>query len=412
MKITQAISSTLLVAITEAIQGSVFTDFGFLELPPNWASTTLNALDVEFAKSLAKSLDGSSLESFVRDQLNLIRIDSGNKIPEKGGRLTDLKSFNEPLNVARNVVSALEQIPTQYRLIVRISQELGERIATDSVNFPLSNRLRIVSGAEIPSTFSVKHHKSQVDSHIRRYLNKDESFEIVREALYIEYRTSGYLAARRQSRAISEFYDEIRAFYGACLTTGILGEFPNWGDPITPILSGTSIIEDTENFAYIERAEDDVVDCANLSTSGETDVLIKDGNGIPDILKPILPVFLSDNSAKLKTASSWALRAHLSKRELDKILESAITIEVLMGDRDTSDRIGLTKLIANRCAYALGKSNKERLDIVDFFVKFYRVRSEVVHSGRTALDPEERKIVNAGLDLATRILRHEISLAR
>jgi hypothetical protein len=82
-----------------------------------------------------------------------------------------------------------------------------------------------------------------------------------------------------------------------------------------------------------------------------------------------------------------------------------------MGDRDTSDRVGLTKLIANRCAYALGKSSKEREEIIDFFVQFYRVRSEVVHSGRTALQADERQIVNEGLMLAIRILQHETALA-
>lgn len=148
-----------------------------------------------------------------------------------------------------------------------------------------------------------------------------------------------------------------------------------------------------------------------LSTSTDTDKAIKANSNLGAILKPILPVFISKQANKLKTACAWVLRAHLSSRSLDRVLEAAITMEVLLGDRDTSDRVGLSKLMANRCAYALGKSASERDHIIDLFSRFYKLRSEIVHSGRTNLDVDERKVVNRGLDLATKTLKHEIEIA-
>ena len=111
------------------------------------------------------------------------------------------------------------------------------------------------------------------------------------------------------------------------------------------------------------------------------------------------------------TAAIWIFRANLSGREMDKVLESAIAMEVLLGDRETSDRIGLSKLMANRCAYALGRSNSERKDITDFFAEFYRFRSEIVHSGRFKIEEDDKNIVSKGLDLAMRMLKHEVSLS-
>lgn len=412
MKISQSIASTLLVAVTEAIQGGAISQYGSVTFDSDWEHSTLNALEPDFVKSLARALDGSTLESFVIDQLRRIRVQTGAGLPENNTSLSKITCFADPLKTAREVIKNLSLIPQQYRLVVRISSELADLFSSADIEIKLSERLTIISGGRIPASFRTTHENAALDKYIRRSTYGAEKYAIIPNALYLQYRTSAYLATRRQSRSVSEFYDEVRAFYGACIAHGILSEFPGWGDDITTFLVGSSIEEGAETFAYIERTEDDIVRCANLSTSEATDDAVKANRSLQDIMKPIMPVFESDNSTKLKTACSWALRAHLSNRGLDKILESAIAIEVLMGDRDTSDRIGLSKLIANRCAYALGESNRKRTEMIDFFVKFYKVRSEVVHSGRTALEPNERKIVNEGLALATQILKHEILLAR
>ncbi|MBB3347801.1 HEPN domain-containing protein [Sphingomonas sp. BK069] len=411
MKINQAVSSTLLVAITEAIQDGQHLQYGLIDFPKGWEEKTLVALSDEFRSALNKSLDGSSFEAFVKESLEFIRLESGVPSPKTPIRLTELTCFKDALSTARIIVANLERVPAQYRLITRISKELGERITCSGVDVKLSDRLRVLSFDMIPKSFVLKHTNSRINAYLNRYHSDKIEEQFQDNALYLEFRTTGYLARRRSSRAISEFYDEIRAFYGACIANGIFYEHGGWSEEITPLLIGNSIHNGVESFAYVERCDEDVVACAALETSMKTDRQLKNGNSLEEVLTPIKAVFNSDNHVKLKTASTWALRAHLSRRGLDKILESAITIEVLMGDRETSDRIGLTKLIANRCAYALGKSNKEREDLIKFFIEFYKVRSEVVHSGRTVLNHDERKIVDEGLELSIRVLKHEIELS-
>lgn len=411
MKISQAISSTLLVAITEALQASEYSEYHIVKFPDGWEAQTLSALDQEFRKALSKAFEGSNLQTFIRDQLHIIRLENGVDLPNAGSKLTEISCFSDPLAVSRRIVKNLERIPLQYRIIVQVTFELAERLNKSEIEISLSDRLRIISGDKIPQTFLIKHKNDKINRYIRRPISGETDISINKSALYLEYRTSGYLATRRNSRAMNDFYDEVRAFYGACVAVGILTEFSRWDETFVPVVVANSIIDGSEEFAYIERADNDIIECANLTTSGKTDKKIKDLKNIDEILSPITSVFKSDNHVKLKTACSWLLRAHLSLKGLDKILESAITIEVLMGDRDTSDRIGLSKLMANRCAYALGTSNSKRVEMIEFFAKFYKVRSEVVHSGRTALDPDERRIVDEGLELATKILRHEIDIA-
>ena len=181
---------------------------------------------------------------------------------------------------------------------------------------------------------------------------------------------------------------------------------------IQPIVAANEIRDKDEELCYISRAEDDIVTATNLGTTGYYDKKILGGTETLEVsLTPVICMFASKEAPRLTTAAIWLMRANISPREMDKILEATIAIEVLLGDRETSDRIGLSKLMANRCAYSLGTSVTERREIIEFFVEFYRLRSDIVHSGRFKIDEDERKVVKKGLNLATQILRHEITIA-
>jgi hypothetical protein len=412
MKIGQSDANTLLVGMTDALQGATVGDFQTFDFPKGWEKNATGILSDDLQKSLSKHLDGSSLESFITNYLRVIQVQSGTELPKAGTPIRRVRCFSDPLATARDLVKSLGELPYNYRMVVRASAELADRINRSDIDLRLSQQLRLISGANIPDTFKLKHDIEGVDAYIRRGMfEPGKPFEVSPTGLYLEYRTSGYISSRGSSRTISEFYDEVRAFYGSCIASGIIATFDHLKYNFTPILAVNAIKDGEETFAHVERAEDDIVRCAGLATTPATDEKIADGSDLSVIIAPILSVFSSQISNRLKTASIWILRAHLSKRPLDKVLESTIAMEVLLGDRDTSDRVGLSKLMANRCAYALGKSNEERGQIIEFFVKFYRLRSEIVHSGRTVLLPEERKIVSEGLSLATRMLRHEVAIA-
>lgn len=53
----------------------------------------------------------------------------------------------------------------------------------------------------------------------------------------------------------------------------------------------------------------------------------------------------------------------------------------------------------------------ERKQLNDFFAKFYKVRSDIVHSGRFKVTESENQIVTEGVNLASRLLLHEIALS-
>jgi hypothetical protein len=143
-----------------------------------------------------------------------------------------------------------------------------------------------------------------------------------------------------------------------------------------------------------------------------TKKLTTDGSATTDVelaLRRIGQIYRDDTFPKrIFTACIWFFRAKFSNRPLDKLLEATIAIEVILGDRETADGVGLTKLLGNRCAYMLGQSSKERDDIQKTFVELYKLRSAIVHSGKHRADQEEVRVVNEATKLCGRIIAHEI----
>jgi len=118
-----------------------------------------------------------------------------------------------------------------------------------------------------------------------------------------------------------------------------------------------------------------------------------------------------DHSRKLITSSLWLFRSFVSSKSLDIILESTIALEVLLGDRNEASGIGLTKLLANRCAYLLGDSDESRRSLMEEFKSIYEIRSGIVHSGLHQTGSKASKASEGARDLAGRVLRKELDIA-
>ena len=83
---------------------------------------------------------------------------------------------------------------------------------------------------------------------------------------------------------------------------------------------------------------------------------------------------------------------------------------MLLGDRETADSVGLTKLLGNRCAYLLGSTREGRQRIIEEFVEVYRVRSAIVHGGKHRLDKKDRNATNICLRLCASVISKELDL--
>lgn len=411
MSLEKTDESSLIIAITEAIQNGTASKRG-LALPKEWGKTTNKIISEPAQKIFKKVLDDGGLEGFILHELNYIYRISGDDLPEVKVKIAEMPPFLDPLATAKKITGLLSNLPRQYRMIVRGPAELGDRLNRHDINIKISDRLSLISGELISKKFKSYHEIKSINDYIRTP-NSDEklpnSFDD--SSLYFEYRTSGCISAGSNTKIAIDFFDTIRSFYGAAMALEIIDNFDHKQQNLTPWVVANELKNDESELCYVARSDDDIVKATNIATTIEYDEIIKSEiQDFEESISPIVKMFSSKDGHKLITAAIWIFRANLSPKSMDTILESTIAIEVLLGDRETSDRIGLSKLMANRCAYALGKSFVERKEIIDFFVDFYRVRSDIVHNGKFKFEDGEINVVHKGLALSQRILRHEINL--
>ncbi|RYZ77779.1 MAG: hypothetical protein EOP05_00510 [Proteobacteria bacterium] len=101
-----------------------------------------------------------------------------------------------------------------------------------------------------------------------------------------------------------------------------------------------------------------------------------------------LPDNHSDSIA-LKNAMIWAMDAQQGRGDISlKLVQLSIAFEAVLGIDSTKQ--GKTEQLADRCAYVVANTRSERAEIRRQFVKFYNVRSEIVHGSKTRADSEVR----------------------
>lgn len=91
-------------------------------------------------------------------------------------------------------------------------------------------------------------------------------------------------------------------------------------------------------------------------------------------------------------------------------VQATITLEILLGDKSESDKVGLGSLLKNRCAYLLGKTSEERNIILSEFEEIYDIRSKIVHRGHPKLTNYERGLLHKVRNLAKRVIIKELEL--
>lgn len=411
MKISKADESALVISFTRAIQASHITYYSYAQVGKDWEEKAFGAVEEDTAKLIKSKID-SSLESFFQERVFKHFFEHGNSVPKdktsKPVPLRSYKGFEEPLELAQEFVNYLKTLPAPYRAYMEVGQALSQH-GEDISEIRISDQLSVISY----DLFSQETVKTADTSEKSEYLcprgAKSYKGEYSEKSLFFRYIQSGHFSDRWEPRLVADMADAIRAFYGVLIASGTI--MPHSGlsrvEPYVLVNALNPIVE----FVGVREMDGDLKKVATFFSTTTTDKRIKNGETLSDLLKPAIDLFSSSETRRLSTSAIWLLRSYISERGMDEILASAIAVEVLLGDRETSDRIGLSKLMANRCAYALSSTFSERKEISDFFVKWYKVRSEIVHSGRMRISGEENKVVKRGTQLASRVLLHEIKVA-
>nr|WP_267965982.1 HEPN domain-containing protein [Halomonas aerodenitrificans] len=124
-------------------------------------------------------------------------------------------------------------------------------------------------------------------------------------------------------------------------------------------------------------------------------------------------VFASESKkrkSKLLLACQWLYESYCSRSELLSFVQTTVVIEILLGEKSSSDQIGLGVLLRNRCAYLIGSSQSERDAILKDFQDIYDVRSKIVHGGKSRMNINEKRLLSKLQWMCRRVIQEEVKL--
>ena len=113
---------------------------------------------------------------------------------------------------------------------------------------------------------------------------------------------------------------------------------------------------------------------------------------------------------KIILASQWLFDSYCGNNELLSFVQTTVVLEILLGDKTSSDAVGLQRLLSNRCAYLIGDGQKQREELLEQFEKIYEVRSRIVHRGKSRLTGDERELFSTLQWMCRRVIQEEVDL--
>ena len=362
----------------------------------------LEELDQQLVAKLKKIADNGDVYQLVSDLIIrdiVSRIDE--KLPDGWTKISDLKNQPDTFTIAQNVVSKLSKLPKEHIILMRASKLLSKETSNITIDHPLTNRFGIISSNIAKKKYYLSNPHEPLSQYIWSH-NDIESKNFADDHLYFYYRIKSAIFDKYQSQFVSEFLNEVRSFYGACLAHRVLFGYIEKPD-IHPLVL---CFDFKDGFIEsVNNSDTDIQNATYFESVGRPAFFRKTERFLDSIRQ--VTAFFACNSPRLKTAAMWLLRAQMSNRNMDRVLEAAIALEVLLGDRAMADRMGLTKLMATRCAYAIGENQKERDELYKFFTEFYSLRSDIVHTGKINDTDREEVLTWESIELVRRLIVHE-----
>ena len=111
---------------------------------------------------------------------------------------------------------------------------------------------------------------------------------------------------------------------------------------------------------------------------------------------------------RIRQASQWYFDSLCGGNDLIAFVQAMVAVEILLGGK--GETLGLTDLLANRCAYLLGSTRRERDAILRDFKAIYDTRSEIVHRGKNRLSAKDQEHLILLRILCSRVITRELSL--
>jgi len=325
------------------------------------------------------------------------------------GRVYDRDARERPLlevvgadsaqTLATALLEAFQSLPWDYWASVALPKPLADFFAQFGGITEIADGVRVICDAdEIERTVPV-HRIPTGNGGLFGLLHP------TKPTAFLQFRTKGLFVEHNKTETLEDVISLVKAFLGLSIATGLF-----------------KVEERVEGFP-VQREIYFLLCESEGASGGRQKFTERESIGISRVLPsekgrkfehiaPELKAIFSDvaENQKLLRACEWLFNAHVGDDSMLQFVQATVVLEIVLGDKDTSEEIGLGSLLANRCAYMIGKTTTERATILREFKILYGVRSRIVHSGKHRLTDEEHIKLFQLLWIGRRVIQAEVDL--
>ncbi len=332
-------------------------------------------------------------------------------------KITELEKYSDIEATSQRLVDEFNTLPWKYRFTLDIKSTLSPYFSDNSV-FNITDTIRVVKPDE---NFITEHPLEGYDGIASRGLLGLANFiprEWKEDSLYLQIDTDGFIGKYVSTQTTEAVLSNVKAFCGLSIALRLL-KVEHTYHPATPKMHLIAHKWNSSQWLFDESEElnDDasraISDLSFHDLDGHLDTDTKKASWIKSKLEDIGVVFNNfEKSEKIILAGQWFFDSYSGRNELLSFIQTIVSLEILLGDKASSDVVGLGELLRNRCAYLIGKTHDQRKDILDNFKKIYDIRSKIVHRGKSKLTLEERGLFKTLQWICRRVIQEEITLLK
>jgi hypothetical protein len=407
IKIDASLTDALTLRVAEGLKRIEFF-FGLSAHDFNWVAEPSFPLPEAISSKLVAICGEHGFADFLLGQITRKLEADPSYNPPDTDNLVDTDSFRDQIAASRELVEGLKSLPYKYRLSVPLPEAFSKEYGSLCQDFELGPGVSIVGGAILASEFPTR---TQVDQRNRalEHSGGPENHIIPNtELLYLAQRNSGYVGGDKNPPIVADFRSTLRQFLGIALAVGAIKDSWQHDSP-----TGAYVVHRVDGEAEIVAAEklpQQILNFYGRLMPSEPPKNEAEMAAARRRLNAIKSAFASDDRGRrLSVAAMWYLRSVLSQETLDAVLEATISIEALFGGGG-SEGTKVSAILANRCAYRIGRSVSQRESILSQFSEIYNLRSRIVHEGHHRFNAKERALLKEARDICRRSLVMEATL--
>ncbi|WP_217490853.1 HEPN domain-containing protein, partial [Xanthomonas graminis] len=340
----------------------------------------------KISEDLRQYIGDEPFSSFICEEIKSVF--RGGKFDESVPELPLLSydGYNDPDALALRLVNLFCTLPWTYHVTIKLPESFQAAVAGGLGCLDLSPKHRIISGRLLKRDHPLRDlRENELVNLLSNY--RDSAWED--DVAYLQVDMVGYFYNIPTEPLISA-QDDIRGFFGMGIALGLFAAtaYTAFGDVPgnTPF-----IIHRRDEGDWIEHR---VVQLENNLQTGINRLAVpgfspESLTEIIEILERIGVVLKSSDSKNIMLSARWLFDSYCGHDELLNYVQAAVAIEILLGDEEVDANIGLTSLMANRCAYLIAQTPQARSNLLKSFREIYKVRSKIVHRGKSRLNQKE-----------------------